>query len=133
MATPLSTALCYINWALLIFNLLPIYPLDGGQILQSLLWFVLGRARSLMVTTVIGFVGVAGLILLAIWAHDGLVRHPVRVHPAELLGRADAGAGAGADREAAAPGRVCLPVLPAGADHRPALAVRQMPATVRHV
>ena len=33
-------ALCYINWALLIFNLLPIYPLDGGQILQSLLWFV---------------------------------------------------------------------------------------------
>src|ERR1039458_9798677 len=53
------TALCYINWALLIFNMLPIYPLDGGQILQSLLWFVVGRARSLMVTTIIGFVGVA--------------------------------------------------------------------------
>jgi Zn-dependent protease len=63
------TALCYINWALLIFNLLPIYPLDGGQILQSLLWFVLGRARSLMVTTVIGFVGVAVLIVVAILAH----------------------------------------------------------------
>ena len=63
-------ALCYINWALLIFNLLPIYPLDGGQILQSLLWFVLGRARSLMVTTIIGFVGVAGLIALALWARD---------------------------------------------------------------
>ena len=64
------TALCYINWALLIFNMLPIYPLDGGQILQSLLWFVLGRARSLMVTTVIGFVGVGALILLAIWAQE---------------------------------------------------------------
>jgi predicted RNA-binding Zn-ribbon protein involved in translation (DUF1610 family) len=63
------TALCYINWGLLIFNLLPIYPLDGGQILQSLLWFVLGRARSLMVTTVIGFIGVAALIVVAIWAH----------------------------------------------------------------
>jgi len=63
------TALCYINLALLIFNLLPIYPLDGGQILQSLLWFVVGRARSLMVTTVIGFVGVAILIVIAIWAH----------------------------------------------------------------
>jgi len=63
-------ALCYINWALLIFNMLPIYPLDGGQILQSLLWFVLGRARSLMVTTVIGFVGVGALILLALWARD---------------------------------------------------------------
>ena len=64
------TALCYINLGLLFFNLLPIYPLDGGQILQSLLWFVLGRARSLMVTVVIGFIGVAGLILLAFWARD---------------------------------------------------------------
>ena len=63
------TALCYINWGLLVFNLLPIYPLDGGQILQSLLWFALGRARSLMVTTVIGFVGVGALILIALWEH----------------------------------------------------------------
>jgi predicted RNA-binding Zn-ribbon protein involved in translation (DUF1610 family) len=53
-----------------IFNMLPIYPLDGGQILQSLLWFVVGRARSLMVTTIIGFVGVAGLIVLAILARQ---------------------------------------------------------------
>jgi Zn-dependent protease len=61
---------CIINGALLIFNMLPIYPLDGGQILQSLLWFVVGRARSLMVTVAIGFVGVGALILLALWAHD---------------------------------------------------------------
>lgn len=57
---------CYINFGLLLFNLLPIYPLDGGQILQSLLWFLMGRARSLMVTTIIGFFGVAGLIVLAV-------------------------------------------------------------------
>jgi Zn-dependent protease/predicted RNA-binding Zn-ribbon protein involved in translation (DUF1610 family) len=62
-------AICIMNWALLIFNMLPIYPLDGGQILQSLLWFVLGRARSLMVATIIGFIGVAALIVVAIWAH----------------------------------------------------------------
>jgi Zn-dependent protease len=64
---PLLHALALINLWLLIFNLLPIYPLDGGQILRSLLWFVLGRARSLMAATVIGFIGVAGLIGLALW------------------------------------------------------------------
>jgi Zn-dependent protease len=64
------TAVFVINWALLIFNMLPIYPLDGGQILQSLLWFVLGRARSLMVATIIGFIGVAGLIVVAVARHE---------------------------------------------------------------
>jgi len=63
-------AICIINYVLLFFNMLPIYPLDGGQILQSLLWFVLGRARALMVTVVIGFIGVGALILLALWGHD---------------------------------------------------------------
>jgi DNA-directed RNA polymerase subunit RPC12/RpoP len=43
-----------------------VYPLDGGQILRSLLWFLMGRARSLMVATVLGFVGIAGLIYFAI-------------------------------------------------------------------
>jgi Zn-dependent protease len=57
----------WIDLGLFLFNILPIYPLDGGQILRSLLWFVLGRARSLMVATVIGFMGALGLIGLAIW------------------------------------------------------------------
>jgi len=57
----------WIDFGLLLFNILPIYPLDGGQILRSLLWFVVGRARSLMVATVIGFIGAVGLIGLALW------------------------------------------------------------------
>src|ERR1700693_84754 len=62
----LLQSVAWINVGLLIFNMLPIYPLDGGQILRSLLWFVMGRARSLMAATIIGFLGVAGLIVLAL-------------------------------------------------------------------
>jgi Zn-dependent protease len=60
--------LWFMNLSILIFNLLPIYPLDGGQILRSLLWFKYGRVKSLMITAIIGFVGVGGMLLVALWA-----------------------------------------------------------------
>jgi Zn-dependent protease len=69
-AYKLVWALCFMNLGLLIFNLLPIYPLDGGQILRSLLWFVLGRARSLRVVAVLGLLGAAGLIAVAFLLHS---------------------------------------------------------------
>jgi Zn-dependent protease len=56
----------FINLCLLIFNLMPIYPLDGGQILRSLLWFPFGRANSLLAASIIGFIGVTGLLLFAV-------------------------------------------------------------------
>ncbi len=54
-----------INILLLAFNLLPIYPLDGGQILQSILWFFLGLPKSLTVAATIGLIGAAAVIVLA--------------------------------------------------------------------
>lgn len=63
-------ALAWINFSILIFNLLPVYPLDGGQILRSLLWFPLGKARSLLVATVIGLAGGVGVIALAVWLRE---------------------------------------------------------------
>ena len=61
----------FINLVLLIFNLMPVYPLDGGQIVRSLLWFVFGRANSLLAASVIGFIGVAGIFLLVVLAYLG--------------------------------------------------------------
>jgi Zn-dependent protease len=55
----------YMNAVLLFFNLLPVYPLDGGQILRGLLWFKVGPIRSLKIASIIGF---GGAILFAFWA-----------------------------------------------------------------
>lgn len=57
-------SLAVINAILLGFNMLPIYPLDGGQILHALLWFPLGFAKSLRVASVLGIVGAVGLVFL---------------------------------------------------------------------
>ncbi len=56
-------ALRYINLGLLIFNLLPIFPLDGGQIVRGLLWYPFGEIRSLQISSVLGLFG-AGLLAL---------------------------------------------------------------------
>jgi Zn-dependent protease len=48
------------NWVslvLLLFNLLPIYPLDGGRIVQALLWPRTGYSRSMRYAVRTGYVG----------------------------------------------------------------------------
>jgi Zn-dependent protease len=55
-------ALFGMNLFLLFFNLLPVYPLDGGQILQAALWFLIGRGDSLMVVSIVGMV-VGGCVM----------------------------------------------------------------------
>lgn len=68
-ATPLQSwlyVIAHINLGLLVFNMMPIYPLDGGQIVQSLLWFVVGRAKSLRITAGLGLVIGAVVFVLAL-------------------------------------------------------------------
>ncbi|MDQ6807926.1 MAG: site-2 protease family protein [Verrucomicrobiota bacterium] len=55
------------NLGLLIFNMLPVYPLDGGQIFRSLLWFPLGEIRSLQIASVVGIAGGVALAALALY------------------------------------------------------------------
>jgi stage IV sporulation protein FB len=41
---------------LLAFNLLPIYPLDGGRMVQTMLWPKLGYYRSMLISCMVGMV-----------------------------------------------------------------------------
>jgi Zn-dependent protease len=61
-----------INYSLLIFNLLPIFPLDGGQIVRGLLWYPFGEIRSLQISSVLGLIGgallgIIGLLAGSMW------------------------------------------------------------------
>ena len=58
-------ALIWVNGVLLAFNLLPIYPLDGGQIFRGLLWFLVGPIRSLVIAAWVGLIlGAAGIVFV---------------------------------------------------------------------
>jgi Zn-dependent protease len=47
----------WLNWVLLLLNLLPAYPFDGGPILRSMLWPAVGRRTARV------FAGRAGMII----------------------------------------------------------------------
>jgi hypothetical protein len=55
-----------ISYILLLFNLLPIFPLDGGQIVQTFLWRLTGYHRSMLMSCMIGMCASAGLAIFAI-------------------------------------------------------------------
>jgi Zn-dependent protease len=57
-----------VSLMLLLFNLLPVFPLDGGRILQALLWARMGYARSMRIAVRAGYIGaivlgIAGFVL----------------------------------------------------------------------
>jgi Zn-dependent protease len=56
-----------VNYRLLLLNLLPIFPLDGGRMAQAVLWPIFGHYRSLILETTGGLAGavIMGLVALA--------------------------------------------------------------------
>ncbi len=63
-------SLAVLNLVVFVFNVLPIYPLDGGKMLHALLWFFLGPHRSLVIAAGLGVVGALGGIVLAFASRD---------------------------------------------------------------
>jgi len=57
-----------VNLMLLAFNLLPIYPLDGGQLFQTILWPFAGLQRAMYIACQVGIIG---CILLGLWGLQG--------------------------------------------------------------
>jgi stage IV sporulation protein FB len=61
----------WLNWILMLLNLLPAYPFDGGPILRSMLWPAVGRRTARVVTSrfaMVIAVGVCGSGLLTFGA-----------------------------------------------------------------
>lgn len=60
--------LMVVNGVLLVFNIMPIYPLDGGQIVQSFLWFFVGYRKSLQFVATIGMVAGIAMVGVGLWS-----------------------------------------------------------------
>lgn len=55
-----------INTVLLIFNILPIFPMDGGQLLRGLLWLKFGPVKSMLFAAWTGLVLGGALLIYAL-------------------------------------------------------------------
>lgn len=55
-----------INTGLFLFNLVPMYPMDGGRMLHCALWKSLGHQRGTMAATTVGMVAAAVMGLYAL-------------------------------------------------------------------
>ena len=62
-----------VSYLLLLFNILPVFPLDGGQMLQSALWPSLGYYRSMMIALTFGLVGSALMFAWSLMTGGGLL------------------------------------------------------------
>lgn len=64
----LAKYLAYINMALVLFNLIPGYPLDGGRVLRAIVWAITGDMdRSTLIAAAVGQFCAFVLIFAGVW------------------------------------------------------------------
>jgi Zn-dependent protease len=62
----LMMMLTWFNLAMIVFNMLPVYPLDGGRLLHAVLWKCFGYVPGLRIAAGVGVCAGAALLSLAI-------------------------------------------------------------------
>jgi Zn-dependent protease len=58
--------LFWVNWILLLINLVPAFPLDGGRMMQSLLWWRSDYRTGTLAAVIVGFFMMLVCVLLSI-------------------------------------------------------------------
>jgi len=66
-------ALFWWNLLLIIFNLLPIYPLDGGRMLQTILWARFGYGKGTVITVWVSRIGILVAAVLVLFVLQDLM------------------------------------------------------------
>ncbi|HUR53392.1 MAG TPA: site-2 protease family protein, partial [Gemmataceae bacterium] len=61
-----------LSWLLFLFNLIPAYPLDGGQLLQAMIWKRSDYRRGVTVAAYSGFVVAVLFLIVAVWQNEAL-------------------------------------------------------------
>ncbi len=69
----LASSLALVNLILVAFNLLPVYPLDGGNILHSFMEMFFGKSNADLITFVISIPILLCLVILGLFTRDFLL------------------------------------------------------------
>ena len=62
----------WMSWLLFLFNLIPAFPLDGGQMLQAVVWGRTDYRRGVTVACYSGFVVAVLFLIVSIWQNEAL-------------------------------------------------------------
>ncbi len=70
VSTRLFLSLAVVNLSLFVVNILPVYPLDGGNILHALMELLFGKSNANLITMIVSIPVLLCLIGFGIFTHD---------------------------------------------------------------